>query len=138
MQSFKLAYTPKCSGSKCAPKKSLNMEGIEKLYNAMLSVSYLFCGCLIVYSLLMLNTSFLSQDRLSVAIEPVAVAITQAGSNIMAVAADIGSPLNGTIDVYSNALTKTFVATGNGLAKVPELLTWVPPVRARTVSSAYW
>jgi hypothetical protein len=138
MHSFKLMPVLSCSGSKCSAKRSLNPEGIEKFYNAMLSVSYVFCSCLIAYSLLMLNASFVNQDRLSLAVEPVAVAITRAGSAIADFSLDMGSPLNGTIAIYSNALTKTFVATGNGLAKVPEMLSWAPPVRARTPNSTYW
>lgn len=111
---------------------------MEKLYDVLLSGSYLLCSCLIVYSLLLLNTLMVTQNRLSPVVSSVAYTATQISYNTFAAAKQIGNPLAGTIDLYQKGLIKTFIATGNTLAKVPELLTWIPPVRARTNSDSYW
>jgi len=48
----------------------------------------------------------------------------------------MGEPLANTIQIYSNALTKVFVTTGNFLSQVPAMLTSPPYAKARSYN--YW
>ena len=99
------------------------------------------CSCLIVYSLLVIN--FLSIDDpknnlFSVTMRPLALVGKELAYNAMYIGEQMGNPLEDTIAIYSESLVWLFQSAGEFLSKIPDMLTWAPSVRARTISNYYW
>jgi len=99
------------------------------------------CSCLIVYSLLVINFLSIGDSKnnlFSVALRPLAQVGTELYDNAIYVGDQMGDPLGDTIEIYQGSLVSLFQNTGEILAKVPEMLSWAPPVKARTISNYYW
>ena len=99
-------------------------------------------SCLIIYSLLLLNGLLATKENgntnfLMVSANTVVAAFTDIWYDTVFFMDDVGSqmgdPLTDTIDLYQRSLAKLFVAAGNILSKVPQVLATPPPARARSL-----
>ena len=149
MRSFKLAKNChsfkwlKESNSQPVLAKSQSQGHFE---DYLLRGTYVFSSLLIVYSLLMLNgfmasdSNLKNQNLLAEVFRGQVVNKNQISylPDFKAVWYDtvffmdkvgnqMGEPLKGTIDIYSHVLSKSFVVTGDLLARVPKVLTAPPP-----------
>lgn len=132
----------KSCGQACSKKRGCKKTAPwEKCSDYLVRAAYLFCSALIVYSLLVFN-GLLSGDSQKPGNNFLIASATGAGAKISEIWLDtvifmdktgsaMGEPLVGTIQIYSNALTKAFVTTGNFLAKVPEIFASPPYAKAK-------
>ena len=132
-----------CSGQCDSHKRSSPGKNKKSpdYFDYMFKGTYLLCSCLIVYSLLVIN--FLSIDDpqnnlFSVTMRPLASVGQELAYNAMYVGEAMGNPLEYTIAIYSESLAWLFQSAGELLSKIPDMLTWAPSVRARTISNYYW
>ncbi|MDP2587056.1 MAG: hypothetical protein Q8P32_04820 [Candidatus Komeilibacteria bacterium] len=132
-----------CSGSCDSNKSSLGKKQKSVDYfDHLFKGTYVMCSCLIVYSLLVINFLAISdpvhRDPIGVALQPVAQVGAELYYNAMYIGDAMGNPLEDTIEIYTNSLISLFQNTGEVLSKIPDMLTWAPPVQARTMNNYYW
>ncbi len=150
MQSFKLSGNYRVSklfkeqSGKTRPKQQVKDRGLDRFSQHLSALAYVMCSSLIVYSLLTFN-GLLADDAtlskanlLAKAAKPLALAGQEYLYNAWYIGQQIDNPLVNTIQLYSNSLSKLFLAAGKALSAVPKMLTWAPPVRAKTLVNSYW
>lgn len=97
------------------------------------------CSCLIVYSLLVINFLAISdpvhRDPIAITLRPLAQVGAELYYNAMYIGDAMGNPLEDTIQLYGDGLISLFQSTGEVLSTIPDMLTWTPPVQARTLNN---
>jgi hypothetical protein len=136
--SFHISTGGSCESGQCRAKRS----SPDKYFDYLFRGTYIFCSCLIVYALLVINSLAVGNDPYSNVFsaigQPMGVAAEQLLTSAIDLGSQMGDPLPVTIQIYQQSLAKLFVATGETLAKVPEMLLWAPPVKARTLDNYHW
>lgn len=127
--------------TKCQPNCH-RLIWLDKFHDYLLKGTYILCGSLIVYSLLMFNALMASDPQvpgnnfLLTSVKNVSSAVQVIWYDTIffmdKVGSQMGEPLKDTIALYQVGLAKVFVATGEILAKVPEILT-APPLQAQAM-----
>lgn len=149
MPSFKIAddchsfhfLSKSCCRVGSKKKGCKKTASLEKCSDYLVRAAYLFCSALIIYSLLVFN-GLLASDSRNPGNNFLIASSQGAGAKVSEVWLDtvifmdktgslMGEPLDNTIQIYSNALTKVFVGTGNFLAKVPEIFASPPYAKAK-------
>ena len=142
--SFKLMGKNYCQPSQANAQAGQARAGwsLDKFQEHLLRGTYMLASCLIIYSLLLLNGLLATKENgntnfLMVSAEAVGNAVTDIWYDTIFFMDDVGSqmgdPLADTINLYQRSLAKLFVATGNILSKVPQVLATPPPAKARSI-----
>ncbi|HLC64101.1 MAG TPA: hypothetical protein VJK25_01980 [Patescibacteria group bacterium] len=129
----------------CQPERKASVDVLGKFQDYFLRGTYVFCSCLIIYSLLMINGLAASDSNLkSENLLKAALGRKQTVTRLSLlpnpkevwmetvffmdrVGGNMGEPLKDTISLYSTVLAKTFALTGEALATIPQILTGSPP-----------
>ena len=153
MQSFKLAENSlsfklsdqSCSGGVCQPHKPLKARSdptdrLDSFYDGLLKSTYVLCGGLIVYSLVMLNGLMATDQELresnllAKATVPLVSEYEEFWLNTVLSGEQAINPVKSVINWSEETLTDTFVFYDKALARVPEIVSTPPYARAKGLS----
>lgn len=144
LHSFCLRQSCSCCSGSCDSNKSSPGKRQKSVdyFNHLFKGTYVMCSCLIVYSLLVINFLAISdpnhRDPIAITLQPLAQVGTELYYNAMYMGDAMGDPLADTIQIYGDSLVWLFQSTGEVLSIIPDMLTWTPPVQARTLNNYYW
>lgn len=127
--------------TKCQPH-CRRLIWLDKIQDHLLHGTYILCGSLIIYSLLMFNILAAGDPQvpgnnfLLISVKNVSSVVQVIWFDTVLfmdkLGSQMGEPLKDTIALYQRGLAKVFVVTGEILAKVPKILT-APPLQAQAM-----
>ena len=148
MKSFKISRQGGCNCCKPRPARPASKFGkiMDRCHHSLFLASYILFGCLLIYSMMIFigyrasDGELRNQTYFSVAADSQALNYLP---NVQVVWQDtvffmddfgswLGNPLISAIQFSSRTLSGAFVASGNALALVSEVLSGPPPIFAKT------